>query len=333
MNALQKITNFVLLYLVATFIFVIVALHALFVTINATTIKSVMKEKGVYAQVVPAVLATASYPKDQSSVGQIPLEEPWVNEVVTSAFTPQTVESLSTVIIDGSFDWLEGKNPSPEFSFDLSQNKQVLADKVGEYVTKRSANLPICTLADLQSLSTNINVYTAPCRPAMISPEQAGQSARVQVLSDQNFLKDPVIRSENLKEASGVSPFDSLKPLRVLYSNQGSLLLGFIILTVLFAIGGVLTARDHVNGLRRLFRLLLTAGISLSIFTFFIWLGSKRLSNSGSGEPILSKVMVPIIDGLAHKALASYVLIIVLIFAFASLTYAGYRYAKLKQTS
>ena len=316
-----------------TLIFVIAALHALFATINATTIKSVMKEKGIYSQVVPAILATASYPKNQSPAGQIPLDEPWVSEVATSAFTPQTVESLSTAVIDGSFGWLEGKTASPEFSFDLTPNKQILADKVGEYVTKRSASLPVCTLADLQSLSADINLYTAPCRPAMISPEQAGQSARAQVLSDQNFLKDPVINSANLKENSGVSPFDSLKPLRVLYSNQSSFLLGFVLLTVLFAAGGVSTAKNRIDGLRRLFRLLLTAGIGLSIFTFFMWLGSKRLSNIGSSEPILSKVMVPIINGLVQKALVSYVLIIVLTFALASLTYAGYRYAKLKQTS
>lgn len=332
MDTFRKVTSFILIYLIGVFIFFTAALHATFNTFNLESIQSVLEDKNIYQKIVPAVLTTANYSKEQKPNSQLPLGEPWVLDAVSGAFPPKTIESLSANILGGVFGWLEGDTANPEFKIDLTTNKEALANNIGNYVTTRSSGLPVCTLADLQNVSADINIYSAPCRPSLISPELAGQTAKQQVLSDQNFLSDPVITADSITKEAKSSPFKSLEPLRLAYSNQRPILWGSVFFVILLATGGVLLAKDRSKALKSLFRVLLSAGVGLTIFTFFMWFGLKNNGIGTSNEALVKDVLMPTLNGLGQKALSSYVIATILTFAGAAAAFALYKYTSHSKT-
>lgn len=304
MAQFRKFSIVLCLFVAPFLIFASISTFALFQTFKAQTINAVMEEKGIYSALTPAIVSTAKNGAGQSATGQIPVKEQWVTDVANKAFPPETMKSLSQTLVNGTFDWLNGKTETPEFSIDLSQNKQLLATAVGEYVATRSASLPICNNQQLLEIAAGgeLNIYTAPCRPAYISPESVGVTAKQQVLSDQNLIKDQTLRPETLKNSAGISPFDQLKDAQSFFSNQLTIMIGLLALLSIVLALCIWLADDRARMLKRLSILVLVSSLSILIFTFVIGFSVDRIAGLNLNDQLTSKVLLPTFEGLVTHA-------------------------------
>ncbi len=328
MARLRTAISYSCISLAAVCALVAASLFAFFSVFNASAIEKVLEERDIYSKVVSSIISATKTVEVQNKIGDIPLNEPWVLDIANKAFDQSTVKTATTVILDGTFRWLEGKTPSPDFRVDLSSNKQLLADGVGEYVTTRSQNLPICTFRDLQNLPPEISVYSSPCRPSFISPGQAGQIARTQVLTNQDILKDPVLNPSSVNQSTNSSIFDTLSPLRTLLSNKGAFLGGFIALSLAFAVLGVVLAKSRSVGLKRVSRSLLVAALSIAITMGFSMLFIRQMTQSNSGNQFFNDIVSPSVSGLTQIMINSYLIAFVVVLTLSGVCYGLYRFQK-----
>lgn len=328
MASLRTTLSYLCISLAAICALIAASLYAFYSTFNASAIEGVLDEKNIYSKVVPSIISAANTVETQNKIGNIPLNEPWVLDIANKAFDQSTMKTATTAIVDGTFRWLEGKAPSPDFRVDLGPNKQLLADSVGEYVTNRSQNLPICTLKDLQNLPPDISVYSSPCRPSFISPQQTGQIARTQILTNQDILKDPVLNPSSVNDSTNGSVFDALSPLRVLLSNKGAFLGGFITLTLVFVVVGVMLAKSRSVALKRVSISLSIAAVSIAATMGFSALFIRQMTQSNSGNQFFSDIVAPVVSGLTHIMITSYIIAFAVFLTLSGVCYGLYRFRK-----
>lgn len=96
-----------------------------------------------------------------------PFSQPAVQEAAKKAFTPAFVQSTGEQIIDGMYNWLQGKTSQPEITIDVSDVKQRFTEVVSEYAVNRAKALPACTASQARQLTSDkIDPLTISCLPA-----------------------------------------------------------------------------------------------------------------------------------------------------------------------
>lgn len=180
-----------------------------------SSIKTWVKKSGVYDHVLVAVLNNTDEQGDTTS--SLSIQDPQVQTAIQESITPQVVQNGVETIIDSNFAWLNGKTDKPDFSVDLSQQKNDFANNVENRVKSFLTNLPACTQQQTIALQgqLNIKLFNLPCRPANINPTAEAARAKEQVMNA-DFLNDPIITASTLGDSSK-------KAYYVQYSNAPSI--------------------------------------------------------------------------------------------------------------
>jgi hypothetical protein len=304
MGTLRNIGSWLCLYLVVAIFFLTASVFAFFRIINADNLKSTLGEEGTYAKVVPTVLETAAGDEGMLTEQQIPLDEPWVREATDKAFPASDLEQKTAQVVDGTFNWLEGKTAEPEFIIDFTTNKQALGAEVANHVEARAAGLPRC---GLNNIPISVDAFRATCLPYGVSPQQlAGQTAAL-INNDQGFLGNPVISPENLTNGSAGladsrdNPFDGLKGVRSFYKNKTLWLWLLPITLLLLSVGVVWLALDRRKALGRLTKSYLTAGIVLLVFALLsIWV-FENIVRAIPKDNATSDLVTPVMLSIAQQ--------------------------------
>lgn len=306
MNTIRAVASWISIYLVGLLFLLTANAYALFAVLDAGSIKDTLRQENTYAAIVPSVLSGATY--GMQSAGQLPLSAPWVRQATDAAFPADDLEQKGNTVIDSGFVWLEGKTDKPTFTLDFTQNKARLGSEVGNYVEQQLRNLPAC---DIGNLPDSFDVFTATCAPPGINPALLGQTASRQIVEDQNFLKDPVISSENFSlEAltggtgagtAGRSPLPQLDGLQTVYQNKTLLLWLLPLLTAVFAAGGVWLAKNRRAVLMRLARLFATTAIGLIVLGVLLRYGLERLITASAADSLTRDVFSPVLIALAGQ--------------------------------
>lgn len=307
MNILRSASSRVCLYLVGVCFFLTANTFVFFGVINADNIKQTFHDEGVYSKLVPAVLSTAQYGNDQSTIGQLPLREPWVQEAAIKAFPASDLEQKGNAAIDGTFNYLEGQTAEPEFKLDFSANKQQLAEELGQNAETRLSSLPRC-----KSTPSSIDAFTIDCLPFGISPSTIGDQLTTQYAGDQRFLKNPVITPDTLSEQSVTgtgsteSPTLNLDGLRNWYQLREVLLWILPIATIVLASLGVYLAADRRRALRILARSLMASAVGLAVFAILISFAIGQGIDVLNKEAIARDIASPVILHIVHQARTIY---------------------------
>jgi protein-S-isoprenylcysteine O-methyltransferase Ste14 len=137
-------------------------------------VKKTLSDSGIYNTVVSQALGQA---KTSSGNDGVSFLDPVIKSSAEESFSPQVIQSSSEKVIDGIYNWLGGKSDQPDFHIDLSGTKNDFAEKVGAATKAKAEKLPVCT-----SIPTTTDPLKATCLPPGVTPTQAGEQAKNEVL-------------------------------------------------------------------------------------------------------------------------------------------------------
>ena len=293
-------------------------IFALFAVVNAGAIKDSVRGGDTYQKIVPAVLDQVQKDNSSGQDNTIPFDDPGLQASIEKAFPADDLQTKSETVIDSIFAWLEGKTAEPKFRLDFSNNKQVLATEIGNYAANRAAGLPPCTAQDLKAAQTS-DVFSIKCLLPGVTPAQVGKEATAKISGNDSFLKDPIVNSDTLKgENSDLeSKQQKAEPIRNFYQKKGLLEILLPLITVLLAVGGVVLASDHARALKRLMHVFIVAAVTLGLVAAVMLYASHKALLSIAGSDALSKIIVPIADGVFQHAAIAYLWFAVISAIFA----------------
>ncbi len=325
MNILRNTISWICLYLVGTLFFLTASTYVFFNVVNADNIKGALKEEGVYKNVVPAVLKTTA--DTNVSTGQLPLKEQWVQDAATKAFSADDLEQKTNTVVDSTFTWLDGETDKPTFSIDFTENKELFSKEVADYTQNRVAALPPCTFANIPD---SIDPYNLTCKVPGISTTSIGQSVQQQINNDDNFLKNPIISSDNaslnpVNQTATENPFTRLEGLQQIYQNKSLLMWILPLSTLLFATAGLALALNRINGLKRLSRSFAFSAVSLLLIGLLLGVGFDRVIDTFAADAITSSIAGPVVTNLAAQAQRVYFIFAGIAVALSIGLYVGAR--------
>lgn len=232
-------------------------------------VKELAAESGVYEKFVTAALEASSQEAQTANPNlSIPLDNVVVVQAAQQALPPSFIEEKANVIIDANYAWLQGKTPTPSFRVDISDAKQNFAQRVGQYITERLQELPVCTDQQLAQIATSgraVDPLTITCRPATLNAQQEGARVTTE-LQKSTFLEQPVITADTLgREANSQTPtyYADLSQLPRAYQlmQWAPIVLG--VLATISALTVLFLAPYRRRGWRRLGIIFVLAGLVL----------------------------------------------------------------------
>jgi hypothetical protein len=202
--------------------------------------------------------------------GSVSLGDTVVKQAAESAFSTQLLQKDVNTFLDSNYAWLQGKTSTPNFTIDLSGAKQNFANAVGQYVTTYSANLPVCSSAQLAK-DQNIDPLAAVCLPQGVNAQAAGAQVTQQLTSSSGFLSNPVITASSINpnQNSHSQPYyQRVSQLPKIYRLATKLPLALGGLAVLITLAIVFIAPRKRKGVRRVAAVLVVSGIVLVVIKF-----------------------------------------------------------------
>jgi hypothetical protein len=261
--------------------FLAITASTVFVLGTSDALKSALHDSGVYDSIAKQVAKQVT--DNTVSDGGLPLDTAEVQAAATASFSSKTIETDAEKVIDGSYDWLEGKTEEPEITIDLKPYVDSYTQKVSDQVAQHAQALPPCTTEQLSTLALNTNnIADIPCLPPGVSVATIQGLAVDKLLASNDFLKDPVISTDSLPtDKDGQTVVDRAKSLPLLFQLSVRSTWFFVVITIISALGIVLLTRGMWKlGAKRLGRPLLVTGCTLLVLAL-----ATRLVFSRATQP------------------------------------------------
>ncbi len=262
-------------------------------------IKGWVNDSGIYTKVVDAVL-TQSQQSAQKSGDSLPIQDPQIQAAARTAFSPQVLQKDTENVIDGTYHWLHGKTPQPDFRVDLSGPKQQFASGVGDYLRNRVQSVPACARGQVPDTD---DLFSINCLPRGFDVNAEVQQQVDKLANGKDFLSDPVITAQTLKKDGNQSPFDKFKALPKIYQKAtwSPWLFGSL---ALLSAGIIIFLHDERRrGMKRVARILLPTGVLL-VFIGVATLeiakrGAEQIKLNGEGVSQLRPSVISLIHSIA----------------------------------
>lgn len=231
-------------------------------------IKRTLADSNLYESVVNNVIESSQAASQEEG---FPINQPEVKSAIHKAFPPETIQSYSESFIDGTYNWLDGKVESPDFRIDLTPAKQKLAEGVADYAQTRYMSLPVCTIAQLRQLGTDVDPFNVPCQVPGVTAASARQDVINTIANSDQFLEQPVITAESLpKDAQGKNVFDNMAALPG-FAKILRLAPWIFGITSLLLAAGLFALHDNKrSGLRQISVITIGTGLFVLISTLLI---------------------------------------------------------------
>jgi hypothetical protein len=239
---------------------------------------------------------------DNDQSGSVSLSDAAVQTAAQSAFPSQLIQQSVNTFLDSNYAWLEGKTATPNFTIDLSSQKQTFAQKVGQYVKTYTAGLPVCTDAQLAQ-QQNIDPLIATCRPSALTPEAAGAQTTQRLGTTGDFLSNPVITANSVNpkgNQQGKPYYQKLSRLPKLYRLATKLpyILGG--LSALSALAIIFIAPVRRKGIRLVGIVLLISGIILAAMKFIADFGFNKAEHKVFNSSSVGQLQQSLTDFAHH---------------------------------
>ncbi len=256
-------------------LFALPALVAINHTIgNAATIKVWLKDSKLYDNAITGLVDQANKSiKDQASepAKQNDINRPEIQAAAEKAFTPEFLQTSTESVIDGFFNWMNGKTPKPEFAIPLGAVKQKFADEVNASAKARYASLPICPRN--QPIPTEFDPFTVTCRvPGFDANAEIDRQTNKIVTNNEALGGKDTFTADDIKPG-GDNKQPVYKQLAFLPALYRLNRLGVIILVILILAAGaglVFLYPSRRLGLRRVANKLITVGAFILVWAILI---------------------------------------------------------------
>lgn len=263
-------------------------------------IKSSLDSSGVYETGIENALKEASQNTTSSYGGpaDIPTDRPEIQQAIKEAFPPSLLSTEIGGAIDDTYAWLQGTSSALAFTVDLGDAKTRLADSLAMYARDRAAGLPLCS--DLSQMPSDIDVFNATCRPAVVSPEAIGAQAQQEVMTS-DFLDDTTITADEIIEQGSTE--QAVEQLPAAYSQLiTSLYVSGMLSLVLIAVT-IILHRSKRQGTKRVAGIVLSVGILTIIaglLSSFLIDALIKNNTGDSGSGVLEVSMLEAATSLVH---------------------------------
>jgi hypothetical protein len=155
------------------------------------TVKAWLDESGFYDNVTKAALEGLRSVEGEET-GTVPVDDPNLQTQIRSIFTPEFLKENIENLLDGTYNWLDGKVDKPDFAIDLRDVKVRLASSLGQYAAERAATLPPCTVPQPE-----FDAFNANCLPSNVSVSDVANTVETEFLNNPEFLKDEVLTADS----------------------------------------------------------------------------------------------------------------------------------------
>ncbi len=262
------------------------------------TIQGILRESGVYDQIVPSIIQDAQSSTTDQNAQQL-LSDPEVQAIITSVVSPKVIDQSIATITNGVAPWLKGQSTEPSFRVDLSDTKNQLVSNLNTYIAKRTAALPVCTPQQLQTIDFQNDILNLPCRPDGIAPSVVASNFTNNIIEQISFLRDPVIDSDILiQEARQKGQSVESSSLPGLYQSimnaRWVVLAQAIILLALL----VVARRNKLAGGMIVAKMLISVGLTLGVMALIQLFTSTSSGNSDAITQATIAALSSILDEL-----------------------------------
>jgi len=272
MNFIKKLARGLSSYMFKLLILLVAVVAALVMTFHSPKkIEKSLSESGVYSTFVDSALQEIqkATSKEGSSGDKVPINDPAIKTAAQQAFTPQLLQQSTENVLDGTFDWLAGKTPTPNFKIDLTAAKQTFANAVGAAAAQRVTGLPECTVVQMQQLTADMDPFALACRPPGFDIAAAQSKVTNDIATSKEFLGTPVITPQTMpKNGQGKTIFEEANQAPKIYKwiNASPWLLAILAVIA----GGITMAlyESRRRGLRNLAMSLAGTGIFLLFISY-----------------------------------------------------------------
>jgi len=244
------------------------------------TLKQSLAESGVYKSASSAfqdqAISELQDPDPGGGVaqtGRFTADEQTTRQIAEQVITEQKVQGYIEQIIDGTYKWLEGETPQPDFAIHPEDAQRDLSNAAGDAAVSRFESLPGCTLAELQQINpTDVNPFELSCKPPGISRDAIRQRVANEVNGYENALGRETFTVDSLGQG-GQNVFESMDAVPVIFqwSRQGPWIPAVAALAAAAAI--ILWSTDRNRGMQKVSIKTLLCGILL-----FVGLGISVLA-------------------------------------------------------
>lgn len=264
-------------------------------------IKSALEKSNIYDTVIGDVLDHA---QNEEGRGQgdfnIPVDRPEVKQIIEQAAPAGFLQSQTEGFLDGIYAWARGDTKDLQLEINLIEAKAKLADGLAQYAANRAATLPACTATDLSLMQQqgDFNALEAPCLPPGTDVNAAAEKVRQEVNGGE-FLKDPLITEQDIKNDQGQSLQEQLKDIPGIFDKlvRGMWISGSLV--VLFSAAIILLSKPWRKGLKRLGITFVSVGGTITVLALIANVAISALAGIIAKEGDLQKSLADVITILA----------------------------------
>lgn len=273
-----------------------------FIFANPDSIKQLVERSKAYDNFVDVALGELA--KAPESANTVPLDDPEVQKIIEQSFSPQVLQSSFEEFIDGSYGWLEGDTPTPQFTIDFTKSKKNMAKGLGAYAEKKAAKLPPCSFSQIPD---NVNYFELKCIPPGIRADKIGEMVAADLSKDQNFLANPKLTANNINGEGDKAALFQSTALKDRFSLMKSLVWILLPLAIVLTLGAILLSPDIREGLKRVGKSYISVGVLVAVTPIIMKLLLPKVSNGlGANEGIFDQIALPLVNEFIVKASVIY---------------------------
>lgn len=231
----------------------------------------------------------------EASAGASLVTPEMAKTALNQTFDGAYVKTSANVMIDATYDWLEGKADAIRFSIPVQEKADEFAKNMQALIEPELAALPACT-----SRLSNADSDQITCLPRGVTA--ADFAAQITRLSkDSDFLKAPLTQ-DTVKDISEAN-FSDLDELPAGVQSAHILFWSLPVVLLLLAGAFVLISRDRLTGLKEMGKQLVFSTVIPLLTGLVLWLGTSALDLSNlvdNTNPAEMATAASILNGLAH---------------------------------
>jgi hypothetical protein len=159
--------------------------------------KSWMRESGVYNNLLSVIYANDPIAQQQIASTSAAIPQQAVATSLNQSFSPAYVQSATETILDGTYDWLDGKQSNISFDINTTTQKDSFASSLASTLEPQLATLPQCTS------SSEFNPKNPSCVPSGTTPKQLSQSIATDTANQASIFQQPLTDAGVTQAATG----------------------------------------------------------------------------------------------------------------------------------
>lgn len=266
-----------------------------FHTSSPERMKSTIKDSGVYEK-APEIIYAEITANPENKNSSINLSDPAIKSAALEAFNPEFLQANTESFIAGGYNWLEGKSENLNFEINLEPAKKDFVNNVVDTQAKLIAELPECTVEQLQKLqSSAVDIFSLECLPPGINIKQEAENAKKEILNDKNFIAQTKFGSNDIKDDKGVPLTESLPNMQTQFAAIKLLPIMFSVLALGFFTAIYFVSRPAKKALPLLGKIFIVAGIFVLIAPFAIGLFTQAIIEAEPTKTVASQLVEPVI--------------------------------------